>query len=66
MWFSMDAHRVCMRAEGEVPLANIKAILQRVEGPGSERWIKSGGMEQGEQAFSSVQRIRLPRGWNSG
>ncbi len=40
LWFSEDERRVCVRMTGKVPLANVKAVLKRVQGPGDDFWVK--------------------------
>ncbi|TFH17814.1 MAG: DUF3108 domain-containing protein [Lentisphaerales bacterium] len=40
MWFSADDRKICAKADAEVPLASVKAILRKVEGPGNDLWIK--------------------------
>jgi hypothetical protein len=38
MWFSDDTHRICTKMVGEVPVANVKAILTGVEGWEDGKW----------------------------
>jgi len=38
VWFSDDARKICCRLVGVVPVANVKAILQSVKGPGEDFW----------------------------
>lgn len=40
MWFSADDRKICAKAAAEVPLASVKAILRKVEGPGNDMWIE--------------------------
>jgi len=40
LWFSEDKRRVCVRMTGKVPLANVKAVLKKVSGPGDDFWVK--------------------------
>jgi hypothetical protein len=40
LWFSDDDRNVCVRMEAELPVANVKAILQKVDGPGEDSWIE--------------------------
>ena len=40
LWFSEDARRLCVRMTGKVPLANVKAVLEKVTGPGDDFWVK--------------------------
>jgi hypothetical protein len=38
LWFSRDSRRICTRMVGQVPVANVKAVLTAVTGPGAEAW----------------------------
>lgn len=38
VWFSDDARKVCCMLVGVVPVANVKAMLQGVKGPGGDFW----------------------------
>lgn len=40
LWFSLDDRKVCVRMTGKVPLADVKAVLQKVTGPGGDFWVK--------------------------
>lgn len=40
LWFSEDARRICTKMVGKVPVANVKAILTGVEGPGEDFWAR--------------------------
>jgi hypothetical protein len=35
LWFSRDSRRICTRMVGQVPVANVKAVLTAVTGPGA-------------------------------
>lgn len=39
LWFSLDDRKVCVRMTGKVPLADVKAILTKVSGPGDDFWV---------------------------
>lgn len=41
-WFSSDTRRLCAKMTGRVPLADVKAVLVEVSGPGSDAWPSSG------------------------
>jgi len=41
LWFSEDKRRVCVRMTGKMPLANLKAHLVKVKGPGDDFWVKA-------------------------
>lgn len=38
LWFSDDSRRLCVKMTGKVPLAKVKAILNKVEGWGDDAW----------------------------
>jgi hypothetical protein len=40
MWFTNDDRRLCTRMTALLPFANLKAVLEKVEGPGDDRWVK--------------------------
>jgi hypothetical protein len=42
VWFSDDDRRVCVQMMGKVPIANFRAVLTKVRGPGNDRWVTSG------------------------
>ena len=46
MWFSDDKHRICTRVIGEVPVANVRAILAGVDGWEDGNW--GGGSGENE------------------
>jgi hypothetical protein len=39
LWFSDDARRLCTKMTGKVPLADVKAVLTTVMGPGEDSWV---------------------------
>lgn len=40
LWFSSDKRQVCVRMVGKVPVANVRAVLAEVSGPGDDLWVK--------------------------
>lgn len=42
MWISLDARRLCTKASISVPVASVKVLLQKVEGPGDDFWTNPG------------------------
>lgn len=46
MWFSDDERRMCTRMTGRLPVASVKAVLLRVEGPDAEGWPGEEGAEE--------------------
>lgn len=42
VWVAEDDRRLAVRLAAEVPVANVKAVLVRVRGPGSDRWVGRG------------------------
>ncbi len=40
MWFSLDDRKVCTKITVDLPVANVKCILQSVRGPGDDFWTK--------------------------
>jgi len=43
VWFSDDDRRVCVQMTGKVPVADFRAVLSKVRGPGSDRWVTTSG-----------------------
>ena len=41
LWFSDDTRRLCTKMTGKVPLADVKAVLTTVVGPGDDNWVKN-------------------------
>jgi hypothetical protein len=39
MWVSQDSRRLCTKATVSVPVASVKVLLKKVEGPGEDFWI---------------------------
>lgn len=39
LWFSEDDRRVCVKMTGKVPIAELKAVLEKVSGPGKDAWV---------------------------
>jgi len=39
LWFTDDARRLCTRMTALLPFADLKAVLDKVEGPGDDRWV---------------------------
>lgn len=42
VWVAEDDRRLAVRLAAEVPVANVKAVLVRVRGPGNDRWVGRG------------------------
>ena len=40
IWTSTDKRAVWTRVEADTPFANVKVVLDKVEGPGDDRWVK--------------------------
>lgn len=40
-WIAEDKRRICTKLVGSVPVANIKAVLIEVRGPGDDRWTRA-------------------------
>ncbi|OGV65406.1 MAG: hypothetical protein A2283_01605 [Lentisphaerae bacterium RIFOXYA12_FULL_48_11] len=38
LWFSEDMRRICTRMTGKLSVANLKAVLMNVDGPGDDIW----------------------------
>ena len=41
VWISSDPRQLATQIEASIPVANVRAILLKVEGPGTDFWIKS-------------------------
>ncbi len=41
VWISNDPRHLASRIEASIPLANVRAVIIKVEGPGSDFWLKS-------------------------
>ena len=41
LWFSEDMRRICTRMTGKLSVANLKAILMAVGGPGDDAWSRN-------------------------
>lgn len=41
-WISTDRRCLAARIEASIPVANVHALLLKVEGPGSDFWVKTG------------------------
>lgn len=39
VWVSTDPRCLAARIEASIPVANVRAVLQSVEGPGNDRWV---------------------------
>jgi hypothetical protein len=55
MWFSDDERLVCTKVEAVLPVANLKAILRAVKGPGKDFWT-SGKRRKGKKGKQSGGR----------
>ena len=44
-WISKDPRGLATRLEASIPVANVHALLMKVEGPGTDFWIKPGGQK---------------------
>ena len=40
VWISDDARSLAVKVEASIPVANVRAVLLKVEGPGTDPWIK--------------------------
>ena len=38
-WVSQDPRQICTKIMADTPFANVKLLLNRVEGPGSDFWV---------------------------
>ncbi len=43
IWISDDERCLATKIEASIPVANVRAILWKVEGPGQDRWVKPAG-----------------------
>lgn len=41
VWFSDDDRRVCVQMVGKIPVADFRAVLSTVSGPGEDGWVDS-------------------------
>jgi biotin synthase-related radical SAM superfamily protein len=43
LWVSEDERRILTRVVAVIPVANVRIHLDRVLGPGNDRWVKNKG-----------------------
>lgn len=46
VWISDDARKLATRIEASIPVANVRAIVLQVEGPGNDFWVKSKATDE--------------------